>query len=93
MVKRNYVRNDYGSIIGHLIEECGEVLAAAGKLLRWGPESYNPELPAKDRETNEAWLRREIADLESVIARAKEYIFDEDASHTPAKRQTGDQRS
>ena len=39
MVKRNYVRNDFDSIVGHLIEECGEVLAAAGKLLRWGPDA------------------------------------------------------
>lgn len=77
MVKRNYIRNDFDSILGHLIEECGEVLAAAGKTLRWGPDSYNPELPKDQRETNLAWLRREVADLEAVIARAKEHIFDE----------------
>jgi hypothetical protein len=75
MVKRNYVRNDFDSIVGHLIEECGEVLAAAGKLLRWGPDSYNPEVPKDQRETNLAWLQREILDLESVITRAKEHIF------------------
>jgi hypothetical protein len=71
MVKRNYVRNDFDSIVGHLIEECGEVLAAAGKMLRWGPDSYNPELPNDQRETNLAWLQREILDLEAVITRAK----------------------
>lgn len=74
-MKRKYIRN-FDSILGHLVEECGEVLAAAGKTLRFGPDSYNPELPAKKRETNLAWLKREIADLESVIARAKEHILE-----------------
>lgn len=75
--KRNYIRNDFDSILGHLVEECGEVLAAAGKTLRWGPDSYNPELPKDQRETNINWLKREINDLKSVIARAEEYIFEE----------------
>jgi len=78
MVKRSYIRDDFDSILGHLVEECGEVLAAAGKTLRWGPDSYNPELPKDQREKNIDWLRRELADLESVINRAKEHIFDED---------------
>jgi NTP pyrophosphatase (non-canonical NTP hydrolase) len=84
MVKRNYIQNDFDSILGHLVEECGEVLAAAGKTMRWGPDSYNPELPKDQRETNIAWLRREVADLESVIARAKEYIFDEEDTNAVA---------
>ncbi len=29
--------------LGYLVEECGEVLAAAGKTLRWGQDSNNPE--------------------------------------------------
>jgi NTP pyrophosphatase (non-canonical NTP hydrolase) len=78
VAKRNYIRNDFDSIVGHLIEECGEVLAAAGKLLRWGPDSYNPEVPKDQRETNLAWLQREILDLESVITRAKEHIFEDE---------------
>lgn len=76
-MKRNYIRNDFDSILGHLVEECGEVLAAAGKTLRWGPDSYNPGIPKAQRETNLAWLKREIADLEAVIARAKEHIFED----------------
>jgi NTP pyrophosphatase (non-canonical NTP hydrolase) len=55
--------------LGYLVEECGEVLQAAGKSLRWGLESYNPELPPGERETNRTWLLREIADLEAAIAR------------------------
>lgn len=56
--------------LGYLIEECGEatieigkVLAAAGKSLRWGYRSYNPEMPEERQETNAAWLRREIENL------------------------------
>ena len=53
--------------LGHLIEECGEVLAAAGKTLRFGWDSFNPELPEDQRETNLAWLLRELADLDRAI--------------------------
>ena len=60
-----------GSPLGKLIEECGEVLAAAGKTVRYGPNSTNPELPIEKRETNEKWLKREIADLEEAIDRLK----------------------
>lgn len=60
--------------IGHLIEECGEVLAAAGKSLRWGLESVNPEIPVSEQETNREWLLREIEDLETAIANVKERL-------------------
>ena len=55
--------------LGYLIEEAGEVLAAAGKTLRWGLDSTNPDVPLSKRETNEDWLRREIADLKGAIDR------------------------
>lgn len=77
--KSKYIRNDLGSIVGHLIEECGEVLAAAGKSIRWGLASYNPEIAVEDREDNLAWLRREISDLKAVINRFEKRMeyFDE----------------
>lgn len=53
--------------LSHLIEECGEVLAAAGKTQRFGFLSTNPLLPPEQRETNAAWLRREVADLKLSI--------------------------
>lgn len=56
--------------LGYLVEECGEVMAAAGKTLRWGLDSFNPDLPVYPRrETNEEWLRRELEDLSGAIAR------------------------
>jgi NTP pyrophosphatase (non-canonical NTP hydrolase) len=52
--------------LGYLAEECGEVLAAVGKTIRWGLESYNPE-PGASSETNRAWILREIKDLKEAI--------------------------
>jgi hypothetical protein len=60
--------------LGHLIEECGEVMAAAGKSLRWGLDSYNPEVPVEKRETNRDWLLREITDLELAIVNVKSML-------------------
>jgi len=53
--------------LAHLVEECGEVLAAAGKTQRWGWESTNPV--TGDPETNAEWLWRELQDLKLVIRR------------------------
>ncbi len=61
--------------IGYLVEECGEVLHAAGKMLRWGPDSVDPELPSHSRrETNAEWLDRELIDLENAINYAREVL-------------------
>ena len=66
-----YEPRDFTAALGYLIEECGEVLAAAGKTLRWGLSSVNPELPVSEQETNKAWLLREIKDVEAAIARVR----------------------
>ena len=42
-MKAHYMPKTYEQHVAYLIEEAGEVIAAAGKLLRWGPESTNPE--------------------------------------------------
>jgi len=62
---------DKGNALGRFIEECGEALAAAGKTVRYGYNSFNPLLDVDHRERNEDWLRREIADLEDSIARLR----------------------
>lgn len=58
--------------LGHLIEECGEILAAAGKTLRFGMLSTNPELPPEQQETNISWLKRELQDLKLAIVRLEQ---------------------
>lgn len=71
-----YMPRDRQSRIGYLVEECGEVMHAAGKMIRWGPDSFNPELPEDERETNRAWLLRELSNLEAAIAFVREDLGD-----------------
>lgn len=77
MVHDKYVRHDFKSILGHLIEELGEATAAAGKTFRWGPWSVNPEIPPSQQETNIVWLQRELDDVEGVIARLRKCIAED----------------
>jgi len=63
-------------ILGKLVEECGEVLAAEGKMRRWGPDSYNPELPEDEQETNIEWLLRELRDLKEAITSVEKEFKD-----------------
>ena len=67
MTQQKYMRPGLNFAVGKTVEELGELQAALGKVLRWGWESYNPELLAKDREMNENWVRREIADVRSAL--------------------------
>ena len=60
--------------LGYLVEECGEVMAAVGKTIRWGLESYNPELKPADRETNREWILRELHDLERAVDMVKQEL-------------------
>jgi hypothetical protein len=69
MTNAQYLRPGIPFALAHAIEEAGEFLAAAGKTQRWGLDSYNPELPILDRESNEDWLRREMADLRGALDR------------------------
>jgi hypothetical protein len=70
-VKPQYEPKSLTSKLGYLVEECGEVLAAAGKSLRWGLESVNPEIPPEQQETNRDWLLRELVDLDGAIQRVR----------------------
>jgi hypothetical protein len=76
MSDNKYIVQDYDHCLGHLIEECGEVLAAAGKTLRWGWASTNPELPPEEQESNIVWLQREMADLKAAIERMQKICDD-----------------
>lgn len=67
MTQQKYMRPGLDFARGKTIEELGELQAALGKSLRWGWESYNPELPPEQRETNAEWVRREIADVRGAL--------------------------
>lgn len=68
MTDPRYMRDGTDFAIGKLIEELGELQAALGKMLRWGPDSVNPELPPNLQETNRDWIDREIEDVLAAIA-------------------------
>jgi NTP pyrophosphatase (non-canonical NTP hydrolase) len=72
-----FLQDGFEKRLAHLVEECGEVLAAAGKTQRWGALSVNPLIPAADRETNLVWLRREMKDLREALDRLDAAIEDE----------------
>jgi hypothetical protein len=77
-MKPEYLKpNDPQFCLAHMIEEMGEAMAAAGKTLRWGPQSVNPELPEAERETNIDWLLREMDDVEAAFARFRSAIAGE----------------
>jgi hypothetical protein len=69
-----YLQDGFAKRLSHAIEECGEFLAAAGKLQRWGAFSVNPELPREMQETNIDWLFREAMDVTEAIERLCESI-------------------
>jgi len=73
-MKPQYAPQTTSAKLGYLVEECGEVLAAVGKSQRWGLDSFNPEIPFKDRETNREWVLRELCDLENAIALVRETL-------------------
>lgn len=67
MTQAKYMRPGLDFAVGKAVEELGELQAALGKTLRWGWMSANPELPMKDRETNIAWVRREMTDVRDAL--------------------------
>lgn len=72
MSDARFLQRGFDKQLAHLVEEAGEVLAAAGKTQRWGPHSVNPLIPEAEQETNIVWLRRELADLKGAIQRLEE---------------------
>ncbi len=64
-----FFQEGFDKKLSHVIEECGEVLAAAGKTQRWGIGSVNPQIPLEQQETNVKWLLRELYDLRDAIER------------------------
>ena len=53
-----------------LAEECAEVIAIVGKILRHGFDSYHPDQPAV---TNRDLLASELADVDGVVRAMKRY--------------------
>ena len=67
-MKKQYMPETIEQKLGYLIEECGELQSALGKTIRWGLDSFNPELPPNERELNREWIWREIQDVKRAIS-------------------------
>jgi len=88
-------------MLGRVIEEAGEVLHIAGKIIRFGEHtegrympplwfawlSTNPELPIAERETNREALRREMRDLGHAMFKLEQLfqVEDEAVAHDMEK--------
>jgi hypothetical protein len=64
---QKYMRPGLDFAVGKAIEEAGELIASLVKTLRWGWDSYNPEILPEHREVNADWVRREIADVRGAL--------------------------
>lgn len=71
---KRFLQRGFKNQLAHVVEECGEVLAAAGKTQRWGLDSVNPLLKPEDQETNRDWLERELKDLKKAIGRLQKTL-------------------
>ncbi|TSD89089.1 hypothetical protein FFK22_008900 [Mycobacterium sp. KBS0706] len=86
---QKYLAPGFDFALAHAVEEAGEFLAAAGKTQRFGIDSVNPELPPYARETNGAWLRREMADLRGALDRLEAELDPmTDRDRLPQRRQS-----
>lgn len=74
MSDSRFIKTGFDQTLSHVIEECGEVLAAAGKLQRHGMYSVNPLLPVEEQEPNIFWLMRELVDLKQAIERFEQEL-------------------
>jgi hypothetical protein len=68
-VNPKYFRNDFHGILFHVVQEASEVTKEAMKIAMYGLDSFNPELPIEQRETNRHALLREIDDLRHHLDR------------------------
>jgi hypothetical protein len=72
----NYLQEEPEKILEHLIEECGELISAYGKMRRWGAHSYNPEVEIDERVTNITWVMAEAEDVYQAALRLRNTAVD-----------------
>ena len=74
MTDQKYMRPGLTFAVGKTVEECGELCAALGKTIRWGWNSYNPELPSDKRVFNIDWVRAEMNDVREALDNLKKEL-------------------
>lgn len=80
MTDERYMRPGVEFALARLNEECGELVSAIGKTMRWGLNSSDPSSGV--RESNEDWIYREMEDVEDAIKRFRAEVN----KTTPAER-------
>lgn len=65
----NRVTPSEAEMLVRVMEECGELVQACSKVLRWGWVSTNPELPLEQQVTNYDAFTREAKDLLHALHR------------------------
>jgi NTP pyrophosphatase (non-canonical NTP hydrolase) len=73
--KPEYKPQSPSQALAYLMEEMGEAVQASGKILRWGLDSVNPELPPERQETNRHRLARELRDVETAIWLVRRWVL------------------
>lgn len=73
-IKEQYIPHSLEQKLGYLMEECGEVMHATGKSIRWGFQGANPEIPEEERITNAQWLLDELNDLKRAISWVENHL-------------------
>lgn len=72
---RQFLPQDKQGKLDHILEECGEVITAYAKIIRFGPDSCDPTVPEEERVTNMDALLEELKDLESALVRYRLHGF------------------
>lgn len=83
-IKAQYRSKTPEQAVAHLAEEASELAAACAKTLRWGPYSYNPELPPEQRQSNLAWMCAEMRDVLRAWDKLAQMLMQEDVGYLPS---------
>jgi len=66
MTDPRFMRPGLDHAVDKVFEECGELIAALGKTMRFGWDSTDP-VNTNNIETNAEWVRREMIDVVMAI--------------------------
>lgn len=66
-IKPEYIPQTFEQKLGYLIGEAGEAIAEAGRVVRFGVQGFNPELPVEEQIPNGQLLQNELRDLQRAI--------------------------
>jgi hypothetical protein len=81
-MKPLYKANTTEQALAYLVEECGTVLAAIGKIQCCGLHDTPPNTPPNEIDTNRYWLLRELSNLSKAIELITSFLISKDGNAT-----------